>query len=197
MIPKRKGLPTSQFNTSELDRFQKAFRAVLDDQEKNPEKYAFLGETTMGNPIPLGPRVITGEEWAAKQSARAQAAADTWLVNVKRPRKNPVEAAIAADAKRKDKLAAAEKANKWSKAMAKVDVDEMYATIGNVGSGAYAAGIAARTGKISKVYKQLQPMVAALAATIDAMPQTTDAEREKRLLAARRGMLEIGAKRIG
>jgi hypothetical protein len=40
-------------------------------------------------------------------------------------------------------------------------------------------------------------MVAALAASIDSMPQGTDADREKRLLAARRGMIEIGKKRTG
>jgi len=197
MIPKPKTLPPDQFNTASLDKFQKAFRTVLDDQAKNPEKYAFLGETTMGNPVSLGPRVISGEEWAAKQTSRAAAAADTWLANVQRPRKNPIDAALSADAKRKDRLAAAEKAQKWQKAMAKVNVDEMYATIKNVGSSAYSTGISARSGKITRVYKELQPMVAALAGAIDSMPQATDADREKRLLAARRGMIEIGSKRTG
>jgi hypothetical protein len=196
-IPKRKTLPVDEVHTSSLDAFARSFRALLDDQEKHPEKYAFLGETTMGNPISLGPRVISGADWAAKQTARAAAAADTWLAGVQRPRKNPVEAALQANAKRKDKLAQAEKAGKWEKAMAKVNIDEMQQTIKNVGSAAYANGISARAGKINRVYNELQPMVATLAAAIDAMPQATDTDREKRLLAARKGMIEIGNKRTG
>ena len=195
MIAKQRPMPAGRLDTSSLDGFQKAFRAVLNDQEKHPEKYEFLTKETFGNPVSLGPRVISAAEWAAKQTSRAVAAADTWLANVQRPRKNPVEAALAADGKRKDRLAAAEKAGKWGKAMSKVNVDEMYTTIRNVGSGAYSSGISARSGKISRVYGELQPMVAALAGSIDAMPQATDSDREKRLLAARRGMIEIGAKR--
>jgi len=183
------------FDSSSLDAFQRSFRAVLDDQAEHPEKYDFLTKETVGNPLTLGPRVLTPEEWAAKQTTRASAAADTWLANVKRPRKDPVDAALKANDKRKDKLAQAEKDKKWEKAMAKVSHDEMYSTIDKVGASGYRAGVEARTGKITRVYKELQPMVAALAGSIDAMPQATDADREKRLLAARRGMIEIGKKR--
>jgi len=194
-IPKQKKL--EGFDTSSLDAFQKAFSQLLDDVTQNPDKYDFLTETQVGNPISLGPRVIPPEEWAAKQVARATSAASDWEKNVTRPRKNPIEAAIAADAKRKDRLAEAEKQDKWKKKMAKVDLDEMYKTIRNIGASGYSAGIQARQHKVQRVVNELQPMVAALAASIDAMPQATDADREKRLLAARRGMIEIGKKRTG
>jgi len=180
-----------------VDAFGKLFRAILNDQAKHPEKYAHLTQETVGNPVTLGPRVITPEEWAGKLASRASAAAETWLANVKRPRKDPVDAAIKANEKRKDKLAEAEKNKKWEKAMTKVSHDEMYATIDKVGSSGYRSGVDARLGKITRVVKELQPMVATLADTIDKMPQNTDAQREARLLAARKGMIEIGKKRIG
>jgi hypothetical protein len=194
-VPKRKEVPT--LDLSSVDAFQKTFSALLDDVQKNPDKYDFLTEGVVGNPISLGPRVISPEDWAAKQTSRASAAAADWEKNVTRPRKNPVEAALKADAKRKDRLAEAEKQDKWKKKMAKVDLDEMFTTIKNVGASGYAAGIAARTHKVARVAKELQPMVAALAASIDAMPDGTDAQRAQRLLAARAGMLEIGKKRAG
>jgi len=194
-IPKQKKI--EGFDTSSLDAFQKAFSKLLDDVAQNPDKYDFLTETQVGNPISLGPRVIPPEEWAAKQTQRAAAAASDWEKNVTRPRKNPIEAAIAADAKRKDRLAEAEKQDKWKKKMAKVNLDEMFQTIKNVGASGYSAGIQARAHKVERVAKELQPLVAALAASIDSMPQATDADREKRLLAARRGMIEIGKKRTG
>jgi hypothetical protein len=194
-IPKRKEI--SGFDTSSLDAFQKAFSRLLEDVTQNPDKYDFLTETQVGNPISLGPRVIPPDEWANKQISRATAAASDWEKNVARPRKNPIEAAIQANDKRKDRLAEAEKQDKWKKKMAKVDLDEMYTIIKNVGASGYSNGIQARAPKVQRVVKDLQPMVAALAASIDSMPQATDADREKRLLAARRGMIEIGKKRTG
>jgi len=192
---KKISVQSKRFDTSSLDDFQRSFRKVLDDQAEHPENYDFLTKETVGNPVTLGPAVIAPEDWAAKQIARASAAADDWLKGVKRPRKNPVEAAIKANDKRKDRLAEAEKADKWRKKMGKVNLDEMYDTIEKVGAGGYRAGVEARTGKITRVAKELQPMVAALRGSIDAMSDATDADREKRLLAARRGMIEIGKKR--
>jgi len=148
--------------------------------------------TLPGNPVELAPPVLPAEEWAAKAADRAVAAADEWYKRVMKPRRHPIQAAIAADKKRKDRLAEAERKNKWVKAMEQVDVDEMYKTIEAVGASGFAAGIEARRGKIAKKIAKLQPLVSALKEEIAGMPEETDAQREKRMLAARRGMLKIG-----
>jgi flagellar biosynthesis/type III secretory pathway protein FliH len=145
----------------------------------------------------LGSRVISPEAWAAKQQSRAVAAADDWLQGVLHPTSIPSEAAIKANAKRIDKLAQSEKEGKWLKAMQKVNPDEMYEIIKAVGSAGYKSGIEARKVKIERVVKEMQPLVASVAATIDAMPQATDADREKRLIAGRRLMIEVGKKLRG
>lgn len=197
MIGQRQGLPTGIVRHDTLEHFQKDFAKLLAVQEKKPELFGFLNEQVVGNPVTLGSRVIAPQDWAKKQIDRSAAAGDTWAANVQKPRKDPVAAAIAADAKRKDKLAAAEKADKWKKKMAKVDVDAMYATIRALGGGVYTTGVQARQAKITGVVNDLQPRVAALAAAIDGMPEDTDANREKRMLAARRGMITIGQQRAG
>ncbi|HYA48621.1 MAG TPA: hypothetical protein VEG35_02885 [Burkholderiales bacterium] len=197
MIGKRKGLPEGVVRHDTLEHFAKDFLKLLGVQSKHPEAFAFLNEQVVGNPVTLGSRVISPQDWAKKQIDRAAAAGDTWATNVQRPRKDPVGAAIAADAKRKDRLKAAEAADKWKKKMAKVDVDAMYATIRALGSGVYTTGVTARTAKISNVINDLQPKVAALAAAIDQMPDDTDANREKRMLASRKGMIAIGQQRAG
>jgi len=179
------------------EEFGKFFYAILDDMKKNPEKYSFLNEEVVGNPVTLGPRVLPATEWASKQISRATAAADEWARRVMRPWKLPTEAALAAKNKRKNKLEEAERLGKWEKAMAKVDVDEMYKTIEKVGASGFRRGIEARDHKVERVVKELQPMVAALSESIQAMPEVTDIDREKRLLAARKGMIEIGKKRLG
>jgi len=180
-----------------LDNVTKIFGGVLDALKDDPEQFAFLKEGKAGNPITIGARVIDPAEWSKKQIDRAKAAGDEWLKRTLKPRKLPTDAAIAADGKRKDRLAESERQNKWLNKMKNVNVDEMYKTIQNVGSAGFVNGLAAREHKITRVVAELQPMVAAAAATIDAMPQATDADREKRLIAARRLMIEIGKKRAG
>lgn len=81
--------------------------------------------------------------------------------------------------------------------MERVDVDAMYNTIENVGGGGYTGGIEARKAKIIGKIEKLRPQVLALAETIDKMPQDTDAQREARMIAARRGMIQVGAKLRG
>jgi len=180
-----------------LDSFQAAFRAMLDRVENDPEFAKSLTSERQGNPITLGPRVISAEEWAEKQTKRASDAAADWEAHVQKPRRDPIKAAIAAAEKRANKLRESLDQKKWEKAMAKVDEDLMYEIIRKRGASAFRAGIEDRKAKVEARVKELQPMVAALAASIDAMPDATDADREKRLLAARRGMIEIGKKRRG
>jgi len=149
------------------------------------------------NPVTVGGRVIDAGEWAKRQLEGAAAAGDRWMYGVLHPKRNPVEAAIAANQKRKDRLAQSEKEEKWLHSMERVDQDETYRTIEAVGPTGYTAGIAAREGKIIKRVAQLQPMVEALAKRLDGMPQDTDAQREAKMIAAKRGMQEIGRKRRG
>ena len=184
-------------NPLSLDDFTKNLRASLDRLETDEEYARSLTAERKGNPITLGPRVISADEWAEKQVSRASSAASEWEKKVLRPRKNPIEAAIKKAEKRRNKVLESLDQGKWEKAMAKVDENLMYAVIRKRGASAYRAGVEDRKDKVAARVKELQPMVAALAANIDAMPDATDADREKRLLAARKGMIEIGKKRRG
>lgn len=184
-------------NPFDLSGFESHLDAQLDRIQTDPEFVAELTATKRGNPVTLGPAVIDPEEWAEKQTRNAAAAAADWLKNVLRPRRDPIKAAIAAAPKRKEKLMASLEQGKWEKAMAKVDEDLMFETIKAVGSESYRRGVTARKAKVVARAKELQPMVIALKNEIAAMPDVTDADREARLLAARRGMILIGKKRRG
>lgn len=180
-----------------LGTFTSDFRAMLDRVEQDPEFAKELTSEHVGNPITLGPLVIDPVEWANKQVKRASDAAGDWETHVQKPRRDPIKAALAASAKRANKLRESLEQKKWDKAMARVDEDMMYEVIRKRGATAFRAGIEDRKSKVVKRVAELQPMVTALKKTIDAMPDATDADREKRLLAARRGMIEIGKKRRG
>lgn len=180
-----------------LDNFSELFAKVAEtvDNSLGISKEADL--TLPDNPVTTGTRVKSAADWSDKMITNATNAGPAWLKGVLSPKKHPIEAAIAANGKRKARLAEAERDESWLKSMARVDVDEMYRTIEEVGESAYVAGITARRGKIENKIAKLQPLVEALAKTIDAMPQDTDQQREARMLAARRGMIIVGKKMKG
>jgi len=180
-----------------LDNFTTALNGILNRVQTDPEFAADICASHRGNPITLGEAVITPEEWAEKQVKRAAAAASDWEKNVLRPRRDPLKAAIAAGPKRAEKVRQSLDEKKWEKAMANVDEDLMYATIRKRGAAAFRSGVEDRKEKVIARVKELQPLVTGLKKTIEAMPDVTDADREARLLAARRGMIEIGKRRRG
>jgi hypothetical protein len=177
--------------------FDADFARLLDRVETDPKFREDITSEHAGNPITLGSRVADPSTWAGKQVKNAAAAAETWLQNVLKPRKEPIKAALAAAGKRENKVREALDQKKWDKAMAKVDEASMYATISKRGAAAYRSGVTDREDKVKARVEELQPMVTALALQIDAMPQDTDAQREARMLAARKGMIAIGKKRRG
>jgi uncharacterized protein YifE (UPF0438 family) len=180
-----------------LQNFGDLFSQVMDTVDGALGVSAEADLSLPDNPVTPGARVKSAQDWADKMIRRAGEAADDWEKGVLSPRKHPIEAAIAANGKRKQRLMEAEREERWLKAMQRVDVDAMYHTIELVGKQAYSAGLAAREEKIRGKIGKLQPLVEALAKTIDAMPQDTDQQREARMLAARRGMIEIGKRLKG
>jgi len=148
-----------------------------------------------GNPVTK--KVKDATRWAAQQIANAKDAADDWLDGVKNPSRNPVEAALAANDKRIDRLKQSIDAKKWEKNLGKVSPADIIDVATKLGSGVYSSGVEARTTKIQKRVAELQPLVQAVSDTIQNMPDKTDADREKRLTSARKLMIEVGKKRAG
>jgi len=171
-----------------IQKFYGTIERLSTDEEYAKE--VFIGKK--GNPITLGPAVLTPEEWTEKQVKNASAAADEWLKRVKRPRKEPIKAALEKKEKYKNKMEESLKEERWAKAMEQVDEKVMYEVIDKVGASGYRNGVENKKAKVAAKVKKLQPLVVAVKETIDEMPDATDADREKRLLAARKLMIEVG-----
>jgi MoxR-like ATPase len=144
---------------------------------------------------PAKKKVKSPERWASQQISNATAAASDWLDGVKNPSRDPVSAAIDAKDKFVDRLEAAIKAGKWEKRLKKVTHSDIVSIAEKVGEDGFKKGIEAREDKIKKVVGELQPLLQAVSDTIQALPDKTDADREKRLLTARKLMIEVGTKR--
>lgn len=152
-----------------------------------------------GNPITLGPRLPNPADWAKLQIQGAQNNAAKWLDRTTHPKKNFKEEAQSASAQARyhDSMQRVLANKTWEGGMALVDESEAMATIAKRGSAAYAQGVADREPKITRVVKDMYDDRLALASTIDALPEGTEAEREAKMLANKRGLQAIGAKRRG
>ena len=183
-----------------VDDMAEVIEQVKQYMEDNPEFRAELEEGhPSGNPITLGPRLPTPEDWAALQVKGAQDNAAKWLANTTHPKKNFKEEALreTSRARYHSSMEEALRENRWEGGMALVDESETMAIIQKRGSGAYSGGVADRADKITRRVKELHPDRLALAAAIDALPVSTDAEREAKIIANVRGLKAIGKKRRG
>lgn len=161
--------------------------------QADPEAARAQSEATRkGNPISLGPLVVPAEEWVEDMAAGATAKADKWLKKTLRPSKDPKERALAAEGKYTAQMQEALAEGRWGAGIRAIDEPLRQRMIEATGAAGYRSGVAAKKEKALAKIKKLQPMVAALKEKIAAMPQDTPEQREARLLAARRGMIEIG-----
>ena len=175
----------------DLGDFHAALRANLKRVKEDPEYLASLQEETVGNPITLGPRVVSAEEWVKDMSDAAKAKAKKWLDHSLKPKKDPKARAKAAATKWRNKMMEAIEQGYWDDGIDAYDETLRMDTIKDVGETGYRTGIDSHKKKADAKIKKLQPLVLALAATIDLMPIDTPEQRAAKMVAARDGMLEI------
>ena len=175
-----------------LEEFDYAFRALVARMPK--VTYHADPSTFKTNPVTpgIGSRVIDADTWAKRWQKSAEDSATDWEERALTPSADPAARAVAANEKRKDRLAAAEKAEKWLKKMRNVKKEDIFDGIQGVGAEGYKAGITGKAAKTQRRIRELQPKVLALAQAIDRLSDKSDGDREKRMLAARRGMIAIG-----
>jgi hypothetical protein len=147
---------------------------------------------TAGNPVTIGPRVLTGADWAKKQIARAQAAGADWLAGVKAPSREPLAAAAEANARWKNSVQAALAEDRFLKGVKSADEASMYATIEAGGAAVFTEGIRRREAKITRKVAALRELVLAAVTALDKMDTSTDAARKAKMTANYDAMKAVG-----
>lgn len=145
-----------------------------------------------GNPRTLAPRVLDVDEWKTKQIERTVAAAQTWKDHTLRPRKDPVAAARAAAPKYKVAMEKALREGNFEKGLAAVDEAAMIDAIEKTDPADFARAVQKREMKIGNKLTKLRPLLVAHCEAVDAMPDSTEQEREAKMLANKRGMQAVG-----
>ena len=177
-----------------------AIEATKQVMDEDPEFRKELEEGhPSGNPITLGPRLPTADEWTDLQIKGARDNAAKWLERTTRPKKNFKEEALKPTSRDRYRSSMEQVLAKdlWAGGMALVDESETIATIQAGGAGVYTSGVERRKAKIRRRVAELREARLALASTIDAMPVGTDSEREAKMIANKRGLQAIGLERRG
>ncbi len=164
---------------------------ALDLAEKDPEALEGMHER-QGNPRPLAPRVAEVDDWVEKQKTNAAAAGERWRTNMLRPKKDPIAEAKKAVVKWENKMKEAIADKRFTKGLDAVDEAAMMATLEATPASVFVDGIERRTAKIKGKVEKLRPLVVAAAEVLDRMPIDTDKQREDKMIAARRAMIEVG-----
>jgi len=174
-----------------------ATKQVMDEDEEFRHELE-VGHTS-GNPMVLGPRLPSADEWADLQVAGARNNAAKWLARVTKPKKNFKEEALRETSRARYRTSMEQVLAKdlWAGGMALVDESETMATITAGGSAVYTSGVERRKAKIRRRVAELREDRLALCSTIDAMPVGTDTEREAKMIANKRGLQAIGLRRRG
>jgi hypothetical protein len=159
---------------------------------ENPDAYdaMHLNEIVPGvrkrNPGPdaamMTQRYITGVGNSAQR----------YVEGMQNPRRDPKAAAKRAAGKWKDRVVEAANRGSYAAGIDRYDYAEAVQIATADGGQAYVQGAQKREAKVARAFARLAPLVAGVSTTIQNMPQDTDQQREARLIAARRQMIQVG-----
>jgi len=154
-------------------------------------KAAFIGKPD-GNPVPLGPRVKSPDEWVDDMISGAKNRAGRWLKNTLSPKKNPKAAALLAAGKYENNTRQSLDEKRWPKAMEGYDEVAREAVINSVGAGGFSDGVERHRPKaVSKIAK-LQPLITAVALANDKAKVDTEADRDAKMIRNLHMMRQVG-----
>ncbi len=122
---------------------------------------------------------------------------DKWIEGMRNPRKDPKQAALAAKDSWKNGVTKAVQEDAYTKGIQSSDPNEALATAELVGTAGYTSGALARGDKHARVMQKIAPMMATAVATVRALPNATDADRENRAVAMIRASRNVGKQAKG
>lgn len=135
--------------------------------------------------------VKSPERWVEKQLARVRVSGDDYKAGVEAVTESPAAAALAANAKRIANIKKSIENKTWEKRMAKVSMEDWKTKTATLGADRFIPGVEANIDKIEAFVHGFQPKLASLQSSVKAMPQTSESERDARMLANARGMRKL------
>jgi len=150
-----------------------------------------FGEAPKPNPAVVK-RLLDPKDWVEKQISTLRAVGrENYLTGIKFPKKDPIEAGIAAQKKYEEQMKKEEVLKRREEALKATNMDEWAAMAEILGADKLVDGVEKRRYKVERFVEKYQPALKAHLDVIDAMPDVTDADREKRMIENLRGLKKL------
>ncbi len=139
-------------------------------------------------------RILPPDEWKKRQLDTLRAVGQTnYSQGINRPKKDPIEAGIAAEEKWAARIREAIDEGRRKKALAATNMQEWFNYASQIGAGRLVEGVVKREAKVDKFVRAWQPILSDHVAKIDALPAVTDSDMENRMLENLRGLKALKA----
>lgn len=146
------------------------------------------GVAAPANPISIQ-RLPSPTQWVAKQIGNLRAVGETnYRVGITTPKKSPIQAGIAAQAKYEAKMRDPAVLARRVAGLRKSSDEEWAAVAENIGARRLVEGVEARIHKVERAVGSLHSKMGAHLNRIDAMPNASDADSERRMVENLKGL---------
>ena len=140
-------------------------------------------------------RILPPEEWKKRQIDTIKSVGQTnYAQGISMPKKDPIEAGIAAEEKYAARVKQAIDEGRRKKALQSTSMAEWYNFASALGTNRLVEGVVKRESKIDRFVKSWQPLLASHVDKIDALPAVSDSDMETRMLENLRGLKAIHGK---
>lgn len=146
------------------------------------------GAAPPANP-PTVTRLLSEGEWVEKQLRALQAVGETnYREGITRPKRDPIQAGIAAQAAYEASMRDPNVLKRREAGLRQTNMEEWASMAERVGASRLVAGVVERRFKVERAIGSLRGRLAAHLQRIDAMPNVTDADRERRMIENLKGL---------
>jgi len=140
-------------------------------------------------------RLLSPEDWIARQIGNLEAVGRTnYVVGISAPKKNPIEAGIAAEPRYADAMRKVIAEKRRAEALKFVTMEDWFKYASELGAERLVPGVTVRRAKVERFVTGWHPLLLAHVQELDKMPVTTLEERINKMVNNVRGLVALKGK---
>lgn len=129
-------------------------------------------------------RIISPQDWQKRQIDTLNAVGQSnYKLGIQNPKKDPIQAGIAAEQAWRNGLKAAEDRNARVKGLEKTNIAEWAGYAENIGASKLVEGVTKRAAKVNKFLTGYVPLLTDTVTKLDSMPTATTSDRNAKVIA--------------